>query len=209
MSKRATIAFHYYQVSIANMANTCSQEARESHDLFSYTSGRSLFNEDLRLQEHHMMLNVAALNQAAEASIGKEHGKVMGIDKIGEGGFNGIFALMLEDGFELIAKIPYHIAVPKKIATASEAATLIFRLQVILVPKVYGYCMNADNPVGTEYILMEKVYRVSLKSKWSSMTEQQIRKLAYDFAKMDEKLFETTFSATGSLYFEKDVPREL
>jgi hypothetical protein len=41
------------------------------------------------------------------------------------------------------------------------------------------------------------------------MTEQQIGKLAYDFAKMDEKLFETTFSATGSLYFEKDVLGEL
>lgn len=177
--------------------------------LCSYTSGRFLFHEKLRLEERHVEFNVTALKQAAEASLGKKHGKVIGMSKLSEGGFNRVLTLVLEDGFELIAKIPYHIAVPKYFATASEAATLTFlRSKGILVPKVYGYCANAENPVGTEYILMEKASGVCLKSKWRSMTKQQIGKLAYDFLQMDTKLFETEFGATGSLYF-KDVPIDL
>jgi hypothetical protein len=41
------------------------------------------------------------------------------------------------------------------------------------------------------------------------MTQQRIGKLAYDFANMDKKLFETTSGATGSLYFKEDVPADL
>jgi hypothetical protein len=57
----------------------------------------------------------------------------------------------------LIVKIPYHIAVPKYFATASEAVALAFlRSQNILISKIYGYRAYAENPVGAEYILMEK-----------------------------------------------------
>jgi hypothetical protein len=104
------------------------------------------------MQERHVEFNVEALQHAAKASVSNEHGKVTSIAKTAEGGFNRVFTLTLEDGFELMAKVPYHIAVPKYCATASEAATLTFLpSKDIPVPEVYGYCANAENPVVTEY----------------------------------------------------------
>lgn len=81
----------------------------------------------------------------------------------------------------MIAKVPYHITVPKYLATAGEAATLAFPL-------------------------LEKAPRVCLKTNWLDLTQRQIGKLAHGFVEMEVKLSEVPFSATGSLYFKKDIP---
>jgi hypothetical protein len=178
--------------------------------LFSYTSGRYLFNEELRLKERYVEFNVEALKTAASASLAYQHGSVTNISKLAEGGFNRVFTLTMEDGFEVIAKIPYHIAVPEYFATASEAATLAFlRSKGVPVPRVYSYCAYAENPVGAEYLLMEKADGVSLKSKWLELTEEEVSKLAHSFVEAILKLAEIPFSATGSLYFKKDIASEL
>lgn len=44
--------------------------------------------------------------------------------KLAEGGFNRVFLLTMDDGIEVIAKIPYPLAVPKYFTTESEVATL-------------------------------------------------------------------------------------
>jgi aminoglycoside phosphotransferase (APT) family kinase protein len=189
--------------------HSLSRELNNS-SLFSYTSGRYLFNEELRLKERYIEFNVEALKTAASASLAHQHGSVTNISKLGEGGFNRVFTLTMEDGFEVIAKIPYHIAVPEYFATASEAATLAFlRSKGVPVPKVYSYCACAENPVGAEYLLMEKADGVSLKSKWLELTEEEISKLAHSFVEAELKLAEIPFSATGSLYFKKDIASEL
>jgi aminoglycoside phosphotransferase (APT) family kinase protein len=169
-----------------------------------------LFNEELRLKERYVEFNVEASKAAASASLAHQHGSVTNIFKLGEGGFNRVFTLTMEDGFDVIAKIPYHIAVPEYFATASEAATLTFlRSKGVPVPKVYSYCAYAENPVGVEYLLMEKAEGVSLKSRWLEMTEKEVSKLAHSFVEAELKLAEIPFSATGSLYFKKDISSEL
>ncbi|KAF1838818.1 hypothetical protein BDW02DRAFT_621666 [Decorospora gaudefroyi] len=174
--------------------------------LFSYTSGRYLFNENVRLRERYVEFNVEALQRAAEASVGNQHGKVVSIKKLAEGSFNRVFLLELQDDFELIAKIPYHIARPEYFATASEAATLTFlRLKGVPVPEVYGYSATVEDPVGTEYILMEKAPGVCLASKWVDLQDLEIQRLAHSFVELEKVLFEISLSATGSLYFKKDI----
>ncbi|KAH9882738.1 hypothetical protein J1614_000103 [Plenodomus biglobosus] len=126
------------------------------------------------------------------------------MSKLAEGGFNHVFTLTLEDGFEMIAKIPYHIAKLDQFATASEVATLEFlRLQEIPVPEVYAYSMTAENDVGTEYVLMEKAPGVCLSSRWLDLKEKEMRNIAHSFMQIETKLFELPFSATGSIYFKK------
>lgn len=71
--------------------------------------------------------------------------------RFAEGGFNRVFLLTMDDGFEAILKIPYHIAGPKHFATASEAATLQYlHSKGIPVPKGYGYSTSESNPTGVE-----------------------------------------------------------
>lgn len=63
----------------------------------------------------------------------------------------------MRDGVQLVARVPYSITEPKHFAIASEVATLDFvRLQGIPVPRVLAYSADDKNPVGTEYIIMEK-----------------------------------------------------
>lgn len=183
-----------------------------SHDesIFSYTSGRFLFNEAARLRERHVKFKVAALLLAAEACVGKNHGRAARIRKLAEGGFNRVFIVTFEDSHELIAKIPYHIAQPEFYATASEAATLTFlRGKGIPVPEVYDYSATGQNPVGTEYIHMEKAPGECLTSSWNSMSDLHIRRLSHSFVELERKLFGLHFGATGSIYFKRDIPSSI
>ncbi|BDD63757.1 hypothetical protein MAP00_008620 [Monascus purpureus] len=59
-------------------------------DLSSYTSGRLLFKEGLRLQERHVGFNLPALLQEAETMVSPDnnHGHAASVAKFAEGGFN-------------------------------------------------------------------------------------------------------------------------
>lgn len=116
----------------------------------------------------------------------------------------------MEDGFQAIAKIPYHIALPRHYATASEVATLRFlHFKGIPVPKVYGHSSTTENPAGVEYMIMEKVKGVGVETKWQTMTKRERHTLATSFVDIEKKLFDIPFGATGSIYFKSDVPENL
>ncbi|KAF2749353.1 hypothetical protein M011DRAFT_517942 [Sporormia fimetaria CBS 119925] len=188
-------------------SRTVTMENQSS--LFTYTSGRFLFNEDVRLNERYVPFNVKALEKAAETAIGREHGKVQNTQKMAEGGFNRVLVLRFEDGFEVVAKVPFHIAGPEYFATASEAATLTFlRRQEFPVPEVYHYSAEKDNGIGTEFILVEKVQGVSLRSRWEKLRDKHIIDLGLIIAQLEEKLFKLPFSAIGSFPLFKETSPE-
>ncbi|KFY58387.1 hypothetical protein V497_04855 [Pseudogymnoascus sp. VKM F-4516 (FW-969)] len=123
--------------------------------MFSYTSGRYVYNEKKRLAERNVEFDIEALKLIAAESVGRQ--KVSRMKKLAEGGFNRVFLLIMGDGFEAIVKIPYHITVPKYFTTESEAATLDFlQSKGVPVPRVYAWSSKSDDAVGTEYIIMEK-----------------------------------------------------
>lgn len=137
-------------------------------------------------------------------------GTVSKLVKLGEGGFNRVFLLTLEDESEVIVKIPYHLSVPKYYATASEVAILTFlRSKGVPVPEVYGYSTTADNAVGVEYIVMEKASGIGLDTKWFDLTKVEQRTVATEIVDVEKKLFSLPFGAVGSLYFKDDVPTQM
>ncbi|PYH34250.1 phosphotransferase enzyme family protein [Aspergillus neoniger CBS 115656] len=88
----------------------------------------------------------------------------------------------MDDGFEVIAKIPYRFT----------AATLCFlHAKGIPVPRLYGYSSSEDNPVGVEYILMEKA-----------------KGLASSFVEIEKKFFNIPFGSMGSLHFKTDIKQD-
>ncbi|OJJ43564.1 hypothetical protein ASPZODRAFT_2114104 [Penicilliopsis zonata CBS 506.65] len=176
-------------------------------ELFSYSSGRFLYNEQLRLLERHVLFDVAALGSAIAKHVG--HGKVKSIVKLSEGGFNRVFLATMEDGFRAIVKIPYRISGPKTYATASEVATLTFlRSKGFPVPEVYGWSSTTENPVGVEYIIMEHASGVGADTRWFDTTKYQKKALVTGIVDLEKKLFNIPFASIGSLYFKKDLPRE-
>ncbi len=90
------------------MSEFCSKPDKE---LFTYTSGRYLYNEKLRLAERHVHFDVPALKDIATDCVGRR--SVTRMEKLAEGGFSRVFLLTMDDGFEVIAKLPYSLTVPK------------------------------------------------------------------------------------------------
>ncbi|KAJ5575573.1 serine/threonine protein kinase [Penicillium sp. DV-2018c] len=176
-------------------------------DLFSYSSGRFLYNEELRLRERHVRFDVTALENAISKHVG--HGNVKSIVKLSEGGFNRVLLATMEDGFKAIVKIPYWISVPKTYATASEVATLTFlRSKGIPVPEVYGWSSTTENPVGVEYIIMEHASGVGADTRWFDTTKYQKKELVTGIVDIEKKLFEIPFASVGSIYFKSNLPRQ-
>ncbi|RHZ55947.1 hypothetical protein CDV55_100222, partial [Aspergillus turcosus] len=154
-----------------------------SPELFSYTSGRFLYNENIRLRERYIEFDPDVLLREAEKHIGPSHGHAQRLTKLAEGGFNRVFLLTFDDGFEAIVKVPYRIAGPKHYATANEAATL--------------------------HYLHSKGSRWGLETKWLSMNKRELHKLASSLVEIEKRFFDIPFGSIGSIYFKKDVPPEL
>ncbi|EZF79840.1 hypothetical protein H110_08353 [Trichophyton rubrum MR1448] len=180
----------------------------ENDELFTYTSGRFLYNERCRLEERRVSFNVVALKDAAEKDVG--HGKITSLQKLAEGGFNRIFLLTSEDGFQAIAKIPYSITVPKKYTTASEVATTdLLRSKGMPMPRIFGWSADANNPVGVEYIIMEKASGIPLETRWFDLSKHERHYLVTSLVDIEKKLFDIPFGNFGSIYYKSDLPPDL
>lgn len=112
----------------------------------------------------------------------------------------------MEDGFEVIAKIPYPLTVPKTFATESEVATMDFlHSKGIPVPRVYTYSSKPDNPVGTEYIIVQKAPGKPLEERWFDLTPQERVRLVTSYVEIERKLFSIPFGSYGSLYYRDSL----
>lgn len=170
------------------------------------------YNERKHLDDRYVPFNVSTLQEIAAKSVDRQ--RCVSITKIAEGGFNRVFTLRMDDGFEVIAKIPYHIVVPHRYMTASEVATMEFLRQHadIPVPRVYTWSSDKANPVGAEYIIMEKVNGVVLGDVWWSLSGKQRLTVINQLVQVEAKMFQSPLPSYGSLFFsgflpEKDVTR--
>lgn len=165
-------------------------------------------NEDLRLSERRREFDVDALCRLAAQSIGRSPQDVDTFVKLAEGGFNRIFLITMHDGFEMIARIPYPIMVPKLYAVASEVATMRFlRSSGLPVPEVYDYSPSPDNAAKTEYIFMEYVRGTNLSDLWFELEEAEIASIMRQLAELESHMMSISFPAGGSLYYTNDLEK--
>ena len=143
-----------------------------------------------------------------------------------EGGFSKALLLRKEDGSEIVAKIPFSIAGPPKYTTASEVAVLQYRKHPITdrltlcsrlmastvnthtqvpVPKVLAWSSDPSNPVGVEYIIMEKAPGVQLYKVWDDMSAADQFSLVLKLTKLDGQIAKIRFPASGSLYLRESM----
>jgi hypothetical protein len=74
------------------------------------------------------------------------------------------------------------------------------------VPKVLAWSSTAENPVGAEYILMEKVNGVQLDEIWERLAVEVKLKVVKKIATYQEAWTSTCFSQYGGLYYKQDLP---
>lgn len=164
------------------------------------------YNEKLRQAERYLPFSVKGLKAVTARAINRREDDVVSIRKLAEGGHNRTFTLTMQDGLEVIARIPYPKTVPKKYAIASEVATMDFiRLHGVSVPRVYDYSITAHNCVGAEYMIMEKVGGKLLWEFWDILTPQGRDRIIEQIVKMEATLFSIHLPASGSIYYKKDL----
>jgi hypothetical protein len=120
-----------------------------------------------------------------------------------------VFDIRLDNGVEVVAKLPFVIAGPAHFTTASEVATMMFAREILHlpVPRVYTWCSRAEkSKVGWEYIIMEKVPGVQLHARWNNIRGKAVGAVIEDVVDAEEKMTNTEFGMIGSLYLAEDLP---
>ncbi|CAG8900242.1 unnamed protein product [Penicillium egyptiacum] len=132
--------------------------------------------------------------------------RVSSIDKM-EGGFSKALLMTTLDGSEYIVKIPCPNAGRPMHCTASEVAVLNFvrTHTTIPVPNVLAWSADLTNPVGTEYIVMERVPGVQIFKKWNEMGEVNRISIIKRLTQWEHELAEIPFPAYGSLYHKSSL----
>ncbi|KAF8869729.1 protein kinase subdomain-containing protein PKL/CAK/Fmp29 [Mucidula mucida] len=180
--------------------------AQSRDDLFNYTSGRWIFNDDIRHVERKLVFKVDELSRLAAEAVNRSPDDIVDLKKIAEGGFNRIFLITMRCGFQMVARIPYPVTSPKYFAVASEVATMAFLRSLGLpLPQIYGYSPTPNNAAGNEYIFMEFVQGINLSDIWSNLEEGEINSITHQLAQLESKIMSIVLPAGGSLYFTEDL----
>ncbi|EGC46551.1 phosphotransferase enzyme family protein [Histoplasma capsulatum var. duboisii H88] len=156
----------------------------------------------MQLQERYRKFNVHRLQAVTAQVLGSS--KCISMTKIGEGNYNKVFRLQMDDGAVAIARIPHPNAGPSRYTSASEVATMELVFLQIPVPKVLAWSASSDNPVGSEYIIMEEAKGKQLTHLWEQMDLEEKKRIIDDIVTIEQKLLSFSFSFLGSLYFTCD-----
>ncbi|KFY81622.1 hypothetical protein V500_11237 [Pseudogymnoascus sp. VKM F-4518 (FW-2643)] len=170
----------------------------DREELFAYTNGHFLIDEQRQLELRYVKFDVDALCDVSAAA-GPEPSPVTAIEKM-EGGFAKAFLIKRKNGTEVIAK-PCRNVGPPKLTTASEVAVLQYIKQNtdLPVPSVYSWSSDILNPVRAEYIVMEKAKGVQLFQRWGEMKQLSKMELIKSLTKLENQLASIRFPAYGSL----------
>ncbi|PYH98574.1 kinase-like protein [Aspergillus ellipticus CBS 707.79] len=171
---------------------------------------RGRYNENIRLAEHHGDINVDALKSAAAQSPERCDTDTKSLSKLAEGGFNRVLQITMLDDTQVLARLPYPSTEPKQLAVASEVATLaLLRAHGLPVPRVYAYSTDAKNPVGSEYIIMEKLPGRPLGDRWFDLSDRERLKVLLQIVQLEAKLHAIELPASGSIYYyASDLPSD-
>lgn len=96
----------------------------DNEEFFRYTRGRFISNEAWEMQQRHVNFDMNALAELAAKAAGSQ--KCVTVKKYPDGMFNKVFLMTMEDGVEVVAKVPNPNAGPAHLTIASEVATMTF-----------------------------------------------------------------------------------
>lgn len=149
---------------------------------------------------------MSEFKRCAAAAVHQSVEDVLSIKKLAEGRFNRTFLIEMRDGFQFVGRIPYPITKSAYLVIASEVATMDFlRSHGIPVPQVYSYSATSENAMGTEYIFMELIRGTNLGDIWFDLSEKARITVVTKLVELESRLFTLEFTASGSLYYTKDL----
>lgn len=113
--------------------------------LFSFTRGRFVVDEADQVARRYVKFNMNELARIAAQSIGAKF--CIDIQKCPDGMYNKCYVLTMDDGKEVIAKVPNPNAGRPHFATASEVATMDFVSSYLITGLAVDMTTNPGRPV--------------------------------------------------------------
>jgi aminoglycoside phosphotransferase (APT) family kinase protein len=114
--------------------------------------------------------------------------------------------ITFNDGYAVLARLPYKTTVPKYHTVASEAATLVLlRAYGVPVPKVLAYSLDQTNPVGNEYVILERLEGTPLSDQRFSMDTKTRVNIMRQIVDVERRFMSIHFLVNGSLYYRRDL----
>ncbi|KAG6282022.1 hypothetical protein E4U48_005427 [Claviceps purpurea] len=184
-------------------------DAPDPAELFNFTRGRFVRDEEHEFAQRRREFNVGELARRAARVVQAD--RCLSIKKYPDGMYNRILLLSMDNGKEVVAKIPNPNAGQAHFTTASEVATMKFAREVLStpLPKVYDWCSRAEEtPVGAEFILMEKLNGVELQEVWRDMKIKDRYEVVKAITAYQKSWASVSFEKFGSLYFAEDFEGE-
>ncbi|TFK39015.1 kinase-like domain-containing protein [Crucibulum laeve] len=183
-----------------------------SSDLFETAGMRWLYNDLLQRERRRIEFNAKELCDAIVQVI-PGSSQCVSISRLSEGTYNRLFKLTTDNGFNVVARFPFPTAGPRQLLTQSEVATMDFirtKFEDLPIPKVLAWSATHENPIGSEYIIMEFCEGTTLGScHREAMQKGNLGTLARATSKMQLQLASLSFSQFGSIYYKEDVSSEL
>ncbi|KAI4764822.1 hypothetical protein E4T51_02233 [Aureobasidium sp. EXF-12344] len=174
--------------------------------LFNFTRGRFVINEQHELSQCHRIFNVTELARYAAKAVQAD--RCLTIRKLPDGMFNRVLLLSMDNGKEVVAKIPNPNAGQPHLTTASEVATMKFVREVLgtPLPEVYAWSSRTEETlVGAKFILMEKMDGVELEHFLPKMKIQDRLEVVKALAGYQRSWASVSSEQFGSLYFSDDI----
>ncbi|TVY87186.1 Altered inheritance of mitochondria protein, mitochondrial [Lachnellula willkommii] len=185
-------------------------DLKYSEDIFNYTRGRFVCDEAYEMSQRHVRFNVNELARLAAQAVGAK--SCISISKYPDGMYNKAMLLTMNNGTQVVAKVPNPNAGKPHFTTASEVATMDFARNILgtPVPKVFAWSSKAqENSVGAEYIIMEKVPGIELESVWPSMKIGDRLAVVKAIAGFQKSWTSVSFKKFGGLYYAQDVDERI
>lgn len=156
----------------------------------------------------HVNFNMNELAKRAAESVGSTLTQCAGVEKFPDGMFNKTFLFTMQDGTQVVGKVPNPNAGLAHYTTASEVATMDFVRNHLgtPVPRVLDWSSKAnENSVGAEYIIMEMVTGVQLGKIWPNLDIRERFEVTKSISKYQKAWMSTSFTQYGSLYYSTDL----
>ncbi|KAH7087483.1 kinase-like domain-containing protein [Paraphoma chrysanthemicola] len=158
------------------------------------------------MSQRQVCFNVQELVRCAADAIQAD--RCVKIEKYPDGMYNKRMLLTMSNGSQVVAKVPNPNAGLAHFTTASEVATMDFARNVLQTPtpRILAWSPRAQaNPVGAEYIIMEKAPGVELETFWPTLSIQERLAVVKAMAAYQKAWASVSFKQFGSLYYAEDL----
>ncbi|KAM5464249.1 hypothetical protein MauCBS54593_007068 [Microsporum audouinii] len=183
----------------------CGRYSAESSAAVSQNA--FLRDEAKELSRRYIKFNVEELAKIAAQVSGPGARQCVKVEKLADGLYNKALLLTMDDGIQVIGKVPNPNAGIPHYTTASEVATMDFARNILgtPAPKILSWSSGIDNPVGAEYVIMEKIPGVQLETLWNQLDVEVKVNLVKEIAGYQRDWTLTSFSQYGGIYYKKDI----